>query len=154
LIARFSAKELRPLTIVAAPAGFGKTTLVSQWLAQADQPTAWLSLDEDDNDPSRFLTYLIAALQTRQPNLGARVLDLLAASQPPPLKVLFTWLIDELGALAAPLILILDDYHLIGAPPIHEALAFFIEHLPPTMRLVITSRIDPPLPLSRWRVRN
>jgi LuxR family maltose regulon positive regulatory protein len=154
LTAKFSVEGARPLTLVAAPAGFGKTTLVSQWLAQADQPVAWLSLDDDDNDPARFLTYLIAALQTAQPHLGASVLSLLAAPQPPPLKALLTWLLDELGTLSTPLTLILDDYHFISAQPIHDALAFFIDHLPPAIRLVVTSRIDPPLPLSRWRVRN
>jgi LuxR family maltose regulon positive regulatory protein len=144
----------RPLTLVSAPAGFGKTTLVSEWIVQTSQAASWLSLDDDDNDPTRFLTYLIATLQTQQPSLGVTVYGLLGASQPPPPKAILTLLLNELSLLAAPLALVLDDYHLITMPAIHEALTFFVDHLPPLIRLVITSRMDPPLPLARWRARN
>lgn len=154
LLARLSEAPIRPLTLVSAPAGFGKTTLVSQWLAQRNGAVAWFSLDEDDSDPSRFLHYLVAALQAHSPRVGETALALLAAPQPPPPKTILTLLLNDLNTLTTPLLLVLDDYHLIHSQPIHEALAFLIDHLPPTLQLVITSRIDPPLPLSRWRVRN
>lgn len=153
LIARLLVDGARRLTLVSAPAGFGKTTLVSAWIAQRAQPVAWLSLDDDDNDPIRFLTYLIAALQTHQENVGTIPLGLLAAPQA-PLKTILTLLLNDLGKLSTPLALILDDYHLIIAPTVHEAIVFFIDHLPPQMCMVIITRIDPVLPLARWRVRN
>jgi LuxR family transcriptional regulator, maltose regulon positive regulatory protein len=154
LLDRLRNNAARPLTLVCAPAGFGKSTLVSAWIAQSDQPVAWLALDDDDNDPTRFLTYLIAALQTRQAQLGETALALLAAPQAPPAKTLLTLLLNDLGLLTAPLTLVLDDYHVITAQSIHEVLTFLIDHLPPPTRLILTSRIDPPLPLERWRVRN
>lgn len=154
LTARLMADRLSPLTLVSAPAGFGKTTLVSQWIAQADCPTAWLALDEEDNDPTRFLIYLITALQSRAPALGVSALALLSAPQPPASKATLTLLLNDLATHAAPLVLILDDYHLITIPAIHEAVAFLVEHLPTAFHLVITTRIDPPLPLARWRARN
>ena len=144
----------QPLTLIAAPAGFGKTTLVCESMAQSDQPVAWLSLDDDDNDAARFLTYLVAALQTVCDDLGESILAALQAPQPPAAKALLTQLINELSLVAQPFVVVLDDYHLITAQSIHEALFFFIEHLPPTLHLIITSRIDPPFPLARWRVRN
>ncbi|MEZ4664564.1 MAG: hypothetical protein R2911_44095 [Caldilineaceae bacterium] len=143
-----------PVTLVAAPAGFGKTTLVSEWITQSDQPAAWLSLDDEDNDPARFLTYLVAALRRIHPHVGETTLASLQTPQLPPVIALLTPLLNELSQLSAPFALVLDDYHLITAQPIHDALVFLIEHLPPTLRLIITTRIDPPLPLARWRVRN
>ena len=154
LLARLARDGLRPLTLVSAPAGFGKTTLVSEWLAQRNQSVAWLSLNEDDNDPARFLHYLLAALQLHHPQIGETARLLLDAPQAPPPKAILTLLLNDLSTLTTPLLLVLDDYHLIHSQPIHEALAFLIDHLPPTLQLVITSRIDPPWPLSRWRVRN
>ena len=154
ITAKLRAGALHPLTLIAAPAGFGKTTLVSEWIAQTRASGAWLSLDDDDNEPTRFLTYLIAALQRQQPEIGAAAQGLLTAPQAPPPKAILTLLLNDLSTLAAPLVLVLDDYHLITTPAIHEALAFFVDHLPPAFHLVITSRIDPPLPLARWRVRN
>ena len=154
LLAKLSRGGRCPLVFIAAPAGFGKTTLVSAWIAQTKQAVAWLTLDEEDNDPLRFLHYLIAALQTHQPTLGRTALPLLAAPQSPPLRAMFTLLLNDLKTLTAPLALVLDDYHLLSALPIHEAIAFFIDHLPPACQLIITSRNDPPLPLPRWRVRN
>lgn len=144
----------RRLTLVSAPAGFGKTTLVSAWSAQCDQAVAWLALDDDDNDPTRFLTYLIAALQTCDSQLGETALALLAAPQAPPPKAILALLLNDLGKLTVQLALVLDDYHAISAPPLHEAVTFLIDHLPSTLRLIIATRIDPPLPLARWRVRN
>ena len=175
LFERLEAGGNRPITLVSAPAGFGKTTLVSEWISdfrfasteEASQHpkskiqnrVAWLSLDEDDNEPVRFLTYLIAALQTCLPAIGESALALLSAPQAPPAKLILTQLINDLGTRTVsrstgPLVLVLDDYHLITSPAIHEALIFFIDHLPATLHLVISSRVDPPLPLARWRVRN
>jgi LuxR family maltose regulon positive regulatory protein len=146
------------LTLISASAGFGKTTLVSEWVAGCERPTAWLSLDEGDNDPTGFLTYLVAALQTMPPktggaNIGAGLLGALQSSQPPPIESILITLLNEIAAIPDNFILVLDDYHLIDAQPIDQALAFLIEHLPPQMHLVIASREDPSLPLARLRAR-
>jgi LuxR family maltose regulon positive regulatory protein len=114
---------------------------------------AWLALDDDDNDPARFLTYLIAAVATLKPDFGQSSLDLLKSPQPAPAKLILTNFINEVNQFSAPFVLALDDYHVISAPAIHEAVTFLLDHLPPPMRLIITTRIDPPLPLARWRVR-
>ena len=139
------------LILVSAPAGYGKTTLLSAWARE--QPAAWLSLDEDDNDPARFTAHLIAALQTREPAVGQDALDALRALQPPPLESLYTALVNQLDAVAHPLALVLDDYHLITALPIHQALTFLLDHLPAQVRVVIATRSDPLLPLARLRGR-
>jgi len=152
--------ERRRLTLVSAPAGFGKTTLVGAWaeaLASVSPPpekVAWLSLDAADDDPVRFWLYVIAALQTIHPNIGETSLAMLHAPQPPPVETVLTSLLNEAAALLDRVALVLDDYYLIGAPPIHEALAFLLDHLPPQMRLIILTRADPPLPLARLRVRS
>jgi LuxR family maltose regulon positive regulatory protein len=143
----------RKLTLVSAPAGFGKTTLVSAWAAASGQQVAWLSLDTGDNDPARFLTYLTAALRTVAPQVGTGVLRALQAPQPPPAEAVLTALLNDLAALADPIVLVLDDYHVIEAPAVDQALAFLLEHLPPQMRLLIATREDPPLPLARLRAR-
>ncbi len=140
------------LTLVSAPAGFGKTTLLSTWAAGCERPVAWLSLDESDNDPSRFLTYVVAALQQIEPNLGQAIPDALQSPQRPPIEALLTLLINQLSTLSD-LLLVLDDYHLITARSIHDALAFLLDHLPDNAHLVIASRADPPLPLARLRGR-
>ncbi|MEZ4735049.1 MAG: LuxR C-terminal-related transcriptional regulator [Caldilineaceae bacterium] len=150
---KLHASAAYPLTLIAAPAGFSKTTLVSEWIIQTDQPVAWLSLDDDDNDPGRFLLYLVAALRSIHSHIGETTLASLQTPQLSPLTALLTPLLNDLSQLADPFVLVLDDYHLISAQPIHNALIFLIEHLPPTLRLIITSRMDPPLPLARWRVR-
>lgn len=154
LLARLRGSAHYPVTLVSAPAGFGKTTLVSAWASQAAHPVTWLSLSDDDNDPLHYFTYLIATLRTHHAGLGETVLPLLNAPQLPPLNALLTLLLHELSALPMPLTLVLDDYHLLTAPPLQEAMTFFINHLPPHMHLVLTTRIDPPLPLARWRARN
>ncbi len=143
----------RQLTLVSAPAGFGKTTLVSEWAATCGRPVAWLSLDEGDNDPARFMAYLVAALQTIAPNLGAGVLGMLQTPQPPPPKTVITAMLSEVADLPTDFALVLDDCHAIGARPVKEALAFLLDHLPPQMHLVITTREDPELPLARLRAR-
>jgi LuxR family maltose regulon positive regulatory protein len=143
----------RKLTLISAPAGFGKTTLLSEWLAGCSQPAAWLSLDEDDNDPAHFLAYFIAAIQTIHPDIGESVVADLHASQSLPIQALLATLINEIAAVPERFILVLDDYHLITAQPIHDGLAFLLDHLPPGMHLVIATRGDPPLPLARLRAR-
>ena len=145
------------LTLISAPAGFGKTTLVSDWVhlagARAQRPVAWLSLDTDDNDPTRFLAYLAAALQTVSPAIGGAMLSLLQSPQPPPAEVMLTHLLNDLAALPDALLLVLDDYHVIESKAIDSILGFLLDHLPPQMHLAITSRSDPLLPLARLRGR-
>jgi LuxR family maltose regulon positive regulatory protein len=141
------------LTLISAPAGFGKTTLVSEWVASCGRPAAWLSLDEGDNDPTLFLTYLVAALQTIAPNIGKGVVAVLQASQPPSTESILTILLNEIITISNSFILVLDDYHAIDAKSIDIVLAFLLEHLPSQMLLVIASREDPPLPLARLRAR-
>ncbi len=151
LMERLSEGLSRRLTLISAPAGFGKTVLASSWLEQVNLPAAWLWLDQDDNDLSRFLTYLIAALQTIQPETGRGVLSLLQSSPPPGSHKLLTLLLNDLAAVSEEFILVLDHYHTIEAQPIDQALTFFIDHPPPSMNLVISSRMDPHLHLSRLR---
>jgi LuxR family maltose regulon positive regulatory protein len=142
------------LTLVSAPAGFGKTTLVANWLNQlAIDKTAWLSLDETDNDPTRFLTYFIAALQTIESDLGEGALTALQSPQPPAMEVVLTTLINQINAIPDTSVLILDDYHLIAAQPVHDVLTFLLEHLSGNMHLVVATRSDPPLLLARFRGR-
>lgn len=148
------------LTLISAPAGFGKTTLVSSWLDTlqtgnaAPTPTqiAWLSLDENDSTPARFLSYVIAALQRVDPRIGASTQSMLQAS-PLPIPSLLTVLLNDIAAQPDPLMLVLDDYHVVDARPVDEALAFLLDHSPPQLHLVITTREDPNLPLARLRVR-
>jgi LuxR family maltose regulon positive regulatory protein len=153
LIRRLDEGRHRKLTLISAPAGFGKTTLLSDWVGQSERPIAWLSLDEDDNGPARFWIYLVAALQTLDPALGEPTRAALQSPQPPPLESLLTTLINEIGAAHDQLTLILDDYHVITAKPIHDGLAYLLEYLPPQLRLVVASRTDPPLPLHLLRAR-
>lgn len=142
-----------PLTLIAAPAGFGKTTLVTEWLTHGEQRAAWLALDEDDNEVGRFLTYLIAALRTvAMAKLGEAVLTLLQSPQPPPLRTLLHTLAHEFINALPPCVLVLDDYHVISAQPIHEAVLFLLDHVP-TLRWIINTRADPPLALGRLRAR-
>jgi LuxR family maltose regulon positive regulatory protein len=142
------------LTLISASAGFGKTTLVSEWLADCEYPAAWLSLDDGDNDLARFLTYLFAALQTMEVNIGEGVFTSLHSPQPPAIESILTAVLNEISIVANDFILILDDYHVIDAPQIDHALTFLLEHMPLQMHLVIITREDPNVPLSRMRVRN
>jgi LuxR family maltose regulon positive regulatory protein len=146
------------LILVSAPAGYGKTSLVSNWVHHSRSKIgglqiAWFSLDNNDNDPSRFLAYLIAALQKIDPDIGQTAQAMMQASEPPPPEAYLTSLINDIVAKELPIILILDDYHLIHFPPIHQQLTFLLEHLPVHMHLAIISREDPPLPLPRLRGR-
>jgi LuxR family maltose regulon positive regulatory protein len=148
---------------MSASAGFGKTTLVSEWISTlTPNPSpsgkreavrvAWLSLDEGDSDPIRFISYLIAALQTIQVGLGEGLLVALQSHQPPPIESILTILLNDLASISDRFILVLDDYHEIDSQPVDEILAYLVEHQPPQMHLVITTREDPPFPLSRLRV--
>ncbi len=164
----------RKLTLIAAPAGFGKTTLIAAWLdhqrleasdlrlgesslTSSPQPlaprVAWLSLDDDDNDPVRFLTYLIAAVRTINPAIGPAALAFLGAPQLPSFTTLLTLLINDLSNLSDRIILVLDDYHAVTNAEVHTAMIFLLDHLPPQLHLVLTTRDEPPLPLARMRVR-
>ena len=141
------------LTLISAPAGFGKSTLVSEWVNGCERPTAWLSLDEGDNDPVRFLVYLITALQTVVETIGAGILAVLQSPPTPPTESLLTSLLNEIATVPCSFTLVLDDYHLVDSQPVDKSLAFLIEHLPPRLHLVIVTREDPPLPLARLRAR-
>ncbi|MBE9101897.1 LuxR C-terminal-related transcriptional regulator [Vacuolonema iberomarrocanum] len=142
----------RKLTLVSAPAGFGKTTLLAEWVAAVPtRPVAWVSLDPSDNDPAIFWTYLITALQNIQPSLGERSLSLLQSPQPPPIESVLMTLLNELAAVEVDITLILDDYHAIETQAIHTGISFLLSHLPPKMHLIIASRADPPLSLARLR---
>jgi LuxR family transcriptional regulator, maltose regulon positive regulatory protein len=141
------------LTLVSAPAGFGKTTLLGEWVAGCERPAAWLSMDEGDNDPTRFLAYFVAALQTIAPDIGEGVLGVLGSPQPPPIESILTALLNEIDTVPDDFVLVLDDYHVIDGSAVEEALSFVLEHLPPGMHLVIATREDPQLPLARLRAR-
>jgi ATP/maltotriose-dependent transcriptional regulator MalT len=157
LIARLERDAGRKLTLISAPAGFGKTTLLVEWsreVAGDEGSVAWLSLDEGDNDPTRFLTYLVAALRSVEEDIGAGVLSALRSPEQPHIETITAALINELAALPGEPSLILDDYHVIDSEPVHRILTYLLEHLPPNAHLIISSRIDPPLQLSRLRARN
>ncbi len=143
----------RKLTLISAAAGFGKTTLVSEWVACCKRPVAWLSLDEGDNEVTRFLTYFVTALQMIAPNMGAGVLGVLQSPQPPLPESILTALLNEITTLTDHFILVLDDYHVIDSKPVDNALAFLLESLPPQMHLIITTREHPQFPLARLRAR-
>src|ERR671917_279240 len=144
------------LTLVSAPAGFGKTTLLSTWVGELSddgRPIAWLSLDSGDNDPARFWRYFVTAIDQFHPSPGGTAFALLGSPQAPPIEAILTTLLNELVDLSTDAVLVMDDYHLIESQTIHEALTFLIDHLPPRMSLVIATRMDPPLPLARMRAR-
>jgi LuxR family transcriptional regulator, maltose regulon positive regulatory protein len=149
--------EGRKLTLVSAPAGFGKTTLLAEWLEERrrkGRAGVWLSLDESDNDLARFLSYLVGALQNAVEGIGEGVLALLRVPELPPLETLVGVLINELAGARREVTVFLDDYHLIDSEHVHEAVAFLIEHLPENVGLVIATRTDPPLSLSKLRARD
>lgn len=154
LIERLNEGRYRSLTLLAAPAGFGKTTLLSQWIEAIEQPTAWLSMDKGENDPARFLTYLLATLQTIVPTIGEEIIRVLQSPQPPSIDAMVTMLLNDLTTVPDSFVLVLDDYHVIDAQPVDQALTFLVEHLPPQMHLVIATREDPRLPLARLRARD
>ncbi len=143
----------KKLTLISAPAGYGKTTLVTEWLRDLQAKTAWLSLDKADNDPARYLAYFLAALGQIDEHIGENTRAMLLSPQPLPPEVVLTALINEIAAVATSFILVLDDYHVIQSLPVHQQLNFLVEHQPPQMHLVVITREDPPLPLARLRAR-
>ncbi len=153
LIERLNAGLGRKLTLISAPAGFGKTTLTSAWVRQIERPVAWLSLDRGDNDPVQFWRYVVAALQTADGSIGETVLAALQSPQLPPLEPLVTALINNMAAISTPLVLVLDDYHVIENEAIHNSVNFLLDYLPRQLHVVITTRADLPLSLARRRGR-
>jgi len=152
LIERLEQGIERKLTLVSGPAGFGKTTLLAEWLAAtpaSERPAAWISLDQSDNDPALFWAYFITALQAVQSGVGEITLSLLNSPHPPPTEALLTTLINEITTIPHEFVLVLDDYHVIDAQPVHSGITFLLDHLPLQMHLVIATRADPPLPLAR-----
>jgi LuxR family maltose regulon positive regulatory protein len=142
------------LTLVSAPAGYGKSTLVSEWLRQTGLPSAWLSLDKSDNNLTRWITYVIAAIRTIAPTFGEMTSALLETTQPSSPDAILTILVNELNNIHAQISLVLDDYYLITDQSIHEALTFLLDHLPVNIHLLILTRADPPLPMARLRAQN
>jgi LuxR family maltose regulon positive regulatory protein len=158
LLDRLEAREgLTPrLVLVSAPAGFGKTTLLTQWLSQtrtSQRRVAWLALDRGDADPALFLTHLVAAIQTVEPDVGDDALALLEAGGSAATEAVLVSLINDLDVLAGPTVVALDDYHVLDRSDVNEAVTFLLDNLPPQVTLAITTRADPPLPLSRLRAR-
>lgn len=151
LYTRLADARQRTLTLISAPAGFGKTTLLTSFLQDVAGPVAWLSLDARDNDPVRFWRYVIGALQQVHAHLGATSLLLLQSAQPAPVETVVTTLLNDLATLPGNMTLILDDYQVIDAQPIHDGLLFMLDHAPPVLHLILATRTDPPLPLARWR---
>jgi LuxR family maltose regulon positive regulatory protein len=153
LLERLTEGMARELTLVCTPAGFGKTTLLADWARDERRPVAWLSLDEADNDPVRFWRHVAAALDAARSGIADRATPLLQGLQPASVEALAATLVNELAELAEEAVLVLDDYHLIQSPPVHASVEFLLEHLPASLRLVLASRADPPLPLARLRAR-
>lgn len=141
------------LTLVSAPAGYGKTTLITDWLSESSIPFAWLSLDTGDNDPTRFAAYLLAALESVGGEVGKAAADLAATHQAPPADLLIAALAGDLGPTPAPFILVLDDCHVLRTESIFNTLQALVDHMPQAFHLVLLTRVDPPLTLSRWRAR-
>ena len=165
LVQRLDRGAEHPLTLISTAAGFGKTTLLAEWVgetAAGERPAPWLSLDQGDNNLERFWVYVVTALRGLRPDVGESALSLLRSPQPPPSEWVLTALINDITAISdGPaagsghgLTLILVDYHLIEAEPVHRSVAFLLEHLPPQLHLVIATRSDPPLPLARLRARD
>jgi LuxR family maltose regulon positive regulatory protein len=142
-----------PLTLVVAPAGFGKTTLVAASLADFHMPVAWLSLDKDDNQFGRFMTYMVAALQTIDGRIGNEVSQLLEGMHPAPGQAVLASLINDLDAAGNEIVLVLDDFQFISSQAVQEAVAFLLAHCPKTFHLLIATRSDPALPLARLRAK-
>ena len=158
LVERVNAGSGGKVTLICAPAGSGKTTLASAWVEQCDLPVAWLSLDELDNEPRRFFAYLVAALQQVDARIGVTAQAALETRESLSPVGMAATLINDLArawddARSSPIVLVLDDYHVIENPEVQEALRFVVDHQPPNLHLVITSRADPALSLSRLRAR-
>jgi LuxR family maltose regulon positive regulatory protein len=144
-------QSTRRLVLVSAPAGYGKTTLLAAWTRDSEAPVAWLSLDTGDNDPTRFLMHFITAIQTRFPDLGQVVVEMLGCTPPAPVAGLMRTLVNQLCALPDRLCIVLDDLHLVTDAAVHEAIAFLVDHQPPQLQLIFAGRSDPPFSLARIR---
>ena len=142
-----------PLTLIIAPAGFGKTTVAASCIAGCGMPAAWLSLDKNDNQSGRFITYLIAALQAADSHIGNEAAQFMMGIQQPSHEAILISLLNDLDGAGREMVLVLDDYHLISSPEVHEEVAFLLDHCPTTFHLVISTRSDPKLPISRLRAR-
>lgn len=154
LIARLSDVEKKALTVISAPAGFGKTTLLAEWIAQTSMPVAWLSLDNGDNDPYRFLSYLISALESIHESIGVEARQIMQSPQLVPPHIVLASLMNDLGKVAEPYVLVLDDYQFITEHAVHETMAYLLDHVPSTLHLLISTRADPPLQLGRLRAHD
>ena len=153
LFRRLDENDTRKLSVVVAPAGWGKTTLLAEWARRTRdrQPVAWLTLDETDDEPQRFWTYVVTALLTTTPGLGDAALVALRVPGIDPIDVALPALLNDLSGTDAKQTLILDDYHMLTDARIHEGVEYLLSYLPPSLRLVIAGRLDPPLPLARMR---
>ena len=143
----------RRLLLVSAPAGFGKTTLLGEWSQQSAWPVAWASLDAGDNDPMRFWSYVVAALDRLETNVGANVLPMIQSPRPEPIEFIISALINTVANVPDHFALVLDDFHSIQSETIHTAVAYLVEYLPSNMHLIVATRTDPPWPLAQWRAR-
>jgi LuxR family maltose regulon positive regulatory protein len=141
------------LIVISAPAGFGKTTLITEWIQDLDRPAGWISLDRGDNDVVRFLAYIVLTFQGIKDNFGSAIMELVQSTQRPSVETILTALINEAVELPDPLVLVLDDYHVIHEKPVHDAITYFIDHMPPNIQVVLSTRSDPPWPMARLRAR-
>ena len=153
LMSRLESSVSGKVSLISAPAGFGKSTLISEWVTASNRPTAWLSLDSGDSDPISFLIYVVAALDTIFPQIGESMAGLMQLPQPPPIETVLANLINTLASIKEAFILVLDDYHILDNEAIDRAMNFLIDHMPQQMHLVIATREDPQLPLARLRAR-
>lgn len=144
----------RPVTLICAPAGFGKTVVAADWVQRLGVPFGWVSLDEGDDDAARFLLHLAAAVQAVEPGAGRAITDAASSLRDSDVPALVEPFVNRLHDIEGPFVVVLDDYHLIGEPRVHDVVGFLIEHMPPSMQVVLTARQEPPLPLPRWRVRS
>ena len=154
LVDQLAASEGKKLVLITAPAGYGKTTLLTEWFSQREKAVAWYSLDETDNDVGRFLSYCILALQSINAGICSTVLNIIRSPDPPPIDTLLTFVINDLACLNKHCLLVLDDFHLITDNQVHYALSFLLQHLPPTLQIVITSRAELPFSISNLRAKN
>jgi LuxR family maltose regulon positive regulatory protein len=151
---RLDERFISKLTLISAPAGFGKTSLLVDWIHKHKKPVAWFSVDKGDNNHLHFLTYVILGLQSLEAGTGKAALTMLQSPQPPPIESILINLIYDVSRIPTDLALVIDDCHWVDARPIHDLIAFLLEHLPEQMHMIIATRSDPPLPLARVCSKN